>query len=70
MKTLHRLGTKQLIKNVDLICKVVANAKETFGELRNINQSDLKILTEIRILLLVLKAMNHQLNDPGLTLLH
>jgi hypothetical protein len=45
----------------------MTNTKETFRKLRNIYESNFKILAKISFLLLILKAMDNKLNDPWLT---
>jgi len=47
----------------------VADLQETLGELRDVVQSHDEVLSEVGILLLVLKASDDQLNDSGLSLL-
>jgi len=69
MKSFNTSWTENFIKDFNFVRKFLANFEETVWELCNINKSNLKILSQIWILMLVHKSIDHKLDDSWFFLL-
>jgi len=66
MKSFNTSWSEDFIKDFNFVRKLTANFEETIWELSNINKSNLKILSQIWILMLVHKSIDHKSDDSWL----
>ena len=69
MKSFYTSWSEDFIKNFNFVWKFMANFEETIWKLSNIDKSNLKILSQIWILILVHKSIDHKLDDSWFILL-
>ena len=69
MECFHTSWAENFIKNINFIGKFVTDLQETLWKLSNIDESNLQVLSEVWVNIVILKSVNHQLDDMWLTIL-
>ena len=66
MQSFDALGAEDFIHDFNFITEFVGDLQEAFGQLGYVDQSDLEVLTQVRVVE-AFESLNHELDDPRLS---
>ena len=63
MKGLNALWAEDLVKDLNFVRELVADLQETLWELSDVHESNFQVLSQVWVLVLSLKPVDHESND-------